>query len=147
MGDDTTDEGERLKKYVKEKGIENIEFLGFKNGTELETVIRNARFTLIPSIWYDNLPNTALESFLYSKPVIASNIGSLPELVVDGENGYLFVPGNADDLADKIRLLDDDEKIRIMGEKSRRFLEEKFSPESHYQDLMNLFQNVQKNNH
>ena len=85
MGDDTTDEAKRLKKYVKDHKMKNVEFLGFKSGEELEDIIKGARFTLIPSIWYDNLPNTALESFQYSKPVIASNIGSLPELVSDGE--------------------------------------------------------------
>ena len=92
MGDDTTDEAKRLKKYVENHKMKNVEFLGFKSGAELENIIKGARFTLIPSIWYDNLPNTALESFQYSKPVIASNIGSLPELVIDGENGYLFKP-------------------------------------------------------
>ena len=60
MGDDTTDEAKRLKAYIKEKNIKNVEFLGFKAGEELEEIIKGARFTLIPSIWYDNLPNTAL---------------------------------------------------------------------------------------
>ena len=59
MGDDTTDEAKRLKAYIKEKNIKNVEFLGFKAGEELEEIIKGARFTLIPSIWYDNLPNTA----------------------------------------------------------------------------------------
>ena len=146
MGDDTTEEGERLKTYVKQKGLSNIEFLGFKGGTELEEVIKSARFTLIPSIWYDNLPNTALESFQYSKPVIASNIGSLPELVIDGVNGYLFEPGNADDLKTKIELLDDDEKIKAMGTKSRSRLEDRFAPKTHYDLLMSVFEKVKRKN-
>lgn len=104
MGDDTTDEAKRLKAYIKEKKIKNVEFLGFKAGEELEEIIKGARFTLIPSIWYDNLPNTALESFQYSKPVIASNIGSLPELVLDGVNGYLFKPADARELCEKVAL-------------------------------------------
>lgn len=142
MGDDSTEEGERLKKYVKDKGITNIEFLGFKNGIELEEIIKGARFTLIPSIWYDNLPNTALESFQYSKPVIASDIGSLPELVIDGENGYLFKPADTDDLVTKVKLLDDDKKIATMGAKSHRRLEEKFSSQTHYDALMKVFEKV-----
>ncbi len=142
MGDDTTEEGERLKTYVKDNNLSNIEFLGFKSGTELENIIKGARFTLIPSIWYDNLPNTALESFQYSKPVIASNIGSLPELVIDGENGYLFKPGDADDLKEKIMLLDNDEKITEMGLKSRSRLEDRFAPKTHYDALMKVFEIV-----
>lgn len=100
MGDDTTDEAKRLKAYIKEKKIQNVEFWALKP-VRVEEIIKGARFTLIPSIWYDNLPNTALESFQYSKPVIASDIGSLPELVLDGVNGYLFKPADVRELCEK----------------------------------------------
>lgn len=144
MGDDTTDEATKLKTYIKEKHIKNIEFVGFKAGEELEEIIKGARFTLIPSIWYDNLPNTALESFQYSKPVIASNIGSLPELVLDGVNGYLFTPANTQELCDKITLLDDDSIVQKMGTASRKRLEERFAASTHYTSLMRVFNAVKK---
>lgn len=144
MGDDTTEEAVRLKAYVKEHGLTNVEFIGYKSGAELEDVIRNARFTLIPSIWYDNLPNTALESFRFSKPVIASNIGSLPELVEDGVNGYLFEPGNSEELARRISELNDDGLVVSMGQSSHKKLKEIFSPEGHYQLLMDVFSRVRK---
>ena len=144
MGDDTTEEGLRLKKYVKKHKMSNVEFLGFKSGTELEEVIKGARFTLIPSIWYDNLPNTALESFQYSKPVIASNIGSLPELVVDGVNGYLFNAGNENELVQAIRKLDDNDTMAKMGAESRKRLETRFAPQTHYDSLMKIFNKVRK---
>lgn len=142
MGDDTTNEAQRLKKYIADCQIKNVEFLGFKSGVELENIIKGARYTLIPSIWYDNLPNTALESFQYSKPVIASNIGSLPELVVNSENGYLFEPGNVVQLVEKICLLDDDELVRKMGANSRMQLSEKFAPQKHYDELIGVFSKV-----
>lgn len=142
MGDDTTEEALRLKAYVNERKLKNIEFVGFKSGIELEEVIKNSRFTLIPSIWYDNLPNTALESFQYFKPVIASNIGSLSELVVNDENGYLFEPDNADELMEKIKLLDDDKVVLEKGLNSRKKLETKFSPKTHYKDLLDVFEKV-----
>lgn len=144
MGDDTTDEAKRLKKYVENHKMKNVEFLGFKSGAELENIIKGARFTLIPSIWYDNLPNTALESFQYSKPVIASNIGSLPELVIDGENGYLFKPSNVEDLIKKIKMLDDDTLVKKMGQASRKRLESRFAPQTHYEDLMKIFNEAVK---
>lgn len=146
MGDDTTDEAKRLKAYIKEKNIKNVEFLGFKAGEELEEIIKGARFTLIPSIWYDNLPNTALESFQYSKPVIASNIGSLPELVLDGVNGYLFKPADARELCEKVALLDDDAVVEKMGAASRARLEDRFAPQTHYNTLMKVFSRVRKEN-
>ena len=87
-----------------------------------------------------------MESFQYSKPVIASNIGSLPDLVVDGENGYLFKPADAEDLIKKIKLLDDDTVVEKMGAASRRRLESRFSPETHYEALMKVFSEAVKNN-
>ena len=146
MGDDTTDEAKRLKAYIKEKKIKNVEFLGFKAGEELEEIIKGARFTLIPSIWYDNLPNTALESFQYSKPVIASNIGSLPELVLDGVNGYLFKPADARELCEKVALLDNNALVEKMGAASRARLEGRFAPQTHYNTLMKVFSRVRKEN-
>lgn len=144
MGDATTDEAKRLIEHVKKYKIRNVEFLGFKSGTELENVIKASRFTLVPSIWYDNLPNTALESFQYSKPVIASNIGSLPELVVDGVNGFLFETGNATALADTIKKFDDNANVVKMGAESRKRLETRFAPQTHYEMLMKVFTSVRR---
>lgn len=144
MGDDTTEEAKRLKEYVKKRKIRNVKFLGFKSGIELENVIKGARFTLIPSIWYDNLPNTALESFQYSKPVIASNIGSLPELVVDGVNGFLFEAGNDEVLAETIKKFDDNKRVLKMGAESRKRLETQFAPQAHYEALMKVFDSVRR---
>jgi len=145
MGNDETEEGKRLKKYVKKSKLNNIKFIGYRSGEALEEIIKNSRFTMIPSIWYDNLPNTALESFQYSKPVIASDIGSLPELINDGVNGYLFRPGNADDLSKKIRSLDDDETVRKMGAESSTRLKDIFSSQKHYESLIKLFDNILSN--
>lgn len=144
MGDDTTDEAVRLKKYIRDRNIKNIEFVGFKCGSELEEIIRKSRFSIIPSIWYDNLPNTALESFWYGKPVIASNIGSLPELVEDKYNGFLFKPGDVDDLVEKIKLFDDEKLVEQMGDNSRDILNRKFSLKTHYDTLLNIFNTLVK---
>lgn len=145
VGDDTTEEAVRLKKYVSDHHLDNIEFTGFKSGEELEKIIKDSRFVMIPSIWYDNLPNTALEAFQYFKPVIASNIGSLTELVIDGFNGYLFEPDNAQSLFEKVKKLDDDRIVEEMGLNSKKCLERHFSPEAHYKALMNVFRNVKGN--
>ncbi len=144
MGDDTTQEAEKLKQYIKDKNIKNIEFLGFKKGAELESIIDNSRFVVIPSVWYDNLPNTALESFNHSKPVIASNIGSLPELVVDGFNGYLFEPGSVEDLKAKISLMENDSVVINMGQNSNKRLIQDFGVKKHYDALMGVFQTVRR---
>ncbi|MDF2537573.1 MAG: glycosyl transferase family [Herbinix sp.] len=142
MGDDATDEAVALKAYINDNKITNIDFIGFKTGIELETVIRNARFTFIPSLWYDNLPNTALEAFQYFKPVIASNIGSLPELVIHGFNGYLFEPGNVEEVIRYIKELGEDSKIIWMGTNGHSLLDGNFSAQTHYNRLMNTFREL-----
>lgn len=141
-GDDTTAEAVRLKQYVRDRGIRNVEFVGFKSGAALEELIKGSRFTMIPSIWYDNLPNTALEAFQYAKPVLASRIGSLPELVTDGYNGYLFEPGNAEELAEKIKRLDDAKIVQVLGAGSRSILSDRFAAKAHYHALMDVFDKV-----
>ena len=139
-GDDTTDEAARLKKLIEDKGLTNIKFTGFKSGKELDDIIEGAEFVIIPSIWYDNLPNTALESFRHSKPIIASNTGSLPELVTEGYNGLLFEPGNAEDLAKKAgKLYKDCDLVLKMGDNSRQRLTTDFNAEKHYNTLIGVF--------
>ena len=106
------------------------------------TSSEKARFVLVPSIWYDNLPNTALESFQYSKPVIASNIGSLPELVIDSHNGYLFNPDDINELIEKIKMMDDEAIVKSMGEKSRLRIDNDFASKKHYDSLIKIFKEL-----
>jgi glycosyltransferase involved in cell wall biosynthesis len=59
---------------------------------------------IVPSLCKENAPLSARESFIGGAPVIASNVGGLPEAVSDGENGLLFKAGDAADLAQKMRV-------------------------------------------
>jgi glycosyltransferase involved in cell wall biosynthesis len=98
-------EEENLKKYTQDKKID-AEFLGFKEGKELLKIILKAKTVIIPSLWYENMPLSLLEALSLGKLVIASNIGGIPEIIKDGENGLLFKPGNISDLIAKIKLLE-----------------------------------------
>jgi len=91
------------------------------------------------------MPNTILESFVLGKPVLSSNIGSIPELVKDGETGLLFEIGNSEDLADKIIwLVKHLDECRKMGEKARKRVEDEHNKELHYERLMSLFNKIKK---
>jgi len=135
---------DELKDFLKDKE-HHIEFLGRKTFAEIEPYLKSCLCTLVPSEWYDNFPNVILESFAYKKPVIATDIGSLPELVVDGETGYLFDYADVDVLAEKARLaISDMEKTKVMGEKAFAVLCDKYSPKTHYKQLISLFERVVK---
>ncbi len=62
------------------------------------------------------------------KPVVATNVGGIPEIMKENETGFLVEKGNSKELIEKLLLLiNDKEKRKIMGEKGRKFIEENFS--------------------
>lgn len=87
------------------EGYPNIRNVGFQSGKELENLIRQARFSVYPSEWYENCPFSVMESQLYGTPVLGANIGGIPELISDGISGELFTSGNAEELKFKIQRL------------------------------------------
>ena len=92
-------------------GIPNIKNVGFQTGEALETLIREARFSIYPSEWYENCPFSVMESQMYGTPVLGANIGGIPELIELGKTGELFESGNATELKGKIQKLWSDKKL------------------------------------
>lgn len=84
---------------------ENVRNVGFQSGEVLKGLIRNARFTVCPSEWYENCPFSVLESLSLGTPVLGARIGGIPELIRPGENGELFESGNVEELKRKLRQL------------------------------------------
>ena len=93
------------------KGILNIRNVGFQKGEALETLIREARFSVYPSEWYENCPFSVMESQMYGTPVLGANIGGIPELIQVGVTGELFESGNQNDLREKIEKLWGDREL------------------------------------
>lgn len=92
-------------------GINNIKNVGFQRGQVLEKLIREARFSVYPSEWYENCPFSVMESQMYGTPVLGADIGGIPELIEVGKTGDLFESGNKKDLQEKIRTLWDNKKL------------------------------------
>ncbi len=92
-------------------GDERLKLVGVYHRQEVSQVLRGLDVIVVPSLWYENSPNAILEAFAHHTPVIASNLGGMAELVRDGENGLLFAPGDADDLARQLRRLLDDPRL------------------------------------
>ena len=85
-----------LKEYAKD--AKNVEFKGFQTGDALKNFVRNSRCVVLPSEWYENGPYSAMEAMAVGRPLIVSGNGGLPELVDDGENGYVY-RGGSEELA------------------------------------------------
>jgi glycosyltransferase involved in cell wall biosynthesis len=121
----------------------NARFVGRLSGLELKAAIDCASAIVVPSEWYENCPMSVLEAMAYGKPVVASRIGGIPELVVDGETGVLFAPGDADELRGHLSRLMEDPSLRArMGGAGRIRAEKQFSVEKHNADLLETYRSL-----
>ena len=94
------------------KELRNVDFRGFQRGDALWNLIANAAFCVCPSEWNEAFGLTIGEAMVLGTPVVASNIGAIPELIDDGRNGTLFAPGSVRELTEAIRdLWNDESKI------------------------------------
>ncbi len=119
----------------------NFEFLGHLDSSNLNRFLSLSRIIVLTSICYEGFPMLLAEAMIHEKPVICSRIGGLPEIVEHGVNGLLFEPGNAEDLADKIRYLwDRPELCRKMGQAGREKVLREYSSEKYYERLMDCYQ-------
>lgn len=134
-----------LENLVKNENIKGIEFLGKQNREKVIELIKNASFLILPSVWYEMFPLVTLEAFACGKPVIASKIGALPDIVEDGKTGLLFTPGNEDDLVKKIKFLWNNKEMCVeMGKNARKVFDEKYSERRNFKLLVELYSNLLK---
>jgi glycosyltransferase involved in cell wall biosynthesis len=123
--------------------LPNLHLLPHSNTTTVFKHISQAAFTLCPSLWNENQPYAILESFLMGKPVIATNIGGIPEIVKHRQNG-LLIPNNDDNaLIQTINYLyHQPELIKKLGARaavdSKKFQDE----DTHYQQLLSVYNQV-----
>jgi glycosyltransferase involved in cell wall biosynthesis len=136
-------EKKNLEKYIAMEAISNVFLVGYKSGEELKIILRKAMFSVLPSEWYEPFGHTILESFASGKPVIASKIGGITELIKEGENGHLFEPGNVNQLRDRINdYLSNPIKVKKMGKIARSNVKKNYNPEDHYQKLLTIYRNL-----
>jgi glycosyltransferase involved in cell wall biosynthesis len=118
----------RKEIMIKLKKYKNFEWLGpleYPNKVR-EYLSEIDIYALISGL--DMSPLTLLEAQLMKKPVIATNVGGIPELLVDKKTGFLIKKGNSEELVKKIEeILNDPKKIEEMGIQGRKFVEENFS--------------------
>ena len=118
----------------------NVAFHGFLTGGGLEAFFRRTRVLAFPSVCYEGFPNVLTRAMVWGKPVVCSRIGGLPEIVDDGVTGLLFEPGNAGDLAAKLRrLCRSPELCRSLGEAGRRKALTAYSQERYYERLVAIY--------
>lgn len=120
------------------EGLANIEYLGFQSGPELRRLIARACAVVAPSEWYENCPMSVLEAKASGRPVIGSRIGGIPELIRDQVDGFLFEPGNSDELITALRALERADHA-LLSRNARQDAVARFSGERHLNALMSYY--------
>jgi glycosyltransferase involved in cell wall biosynthesis len=132
-----------LEKQSKELGISEIcHFVGFRRN--LKEIFQAMDLMVLPSLT-EGLPNVVLEAFACAKPVVATRVGGVPEIVEDGVNGILVPPEKPGLLAEAIKFcLDAPEKRRMMGEAGYKKVKSEFTFESQTKKLEAIYGEVLK---
>jgi glycosyltransferase involved in cell wall biosynthesis len=76
----------------------NLRYLGKKSRVEVMSLMKRASALIFPSIWYEGMPMTILESFSTGTPVIACRMGAMESLIQEQENGLLYTPADPEAL-------------------------------------------------
>jgi glycosyltransferase involved in cell wall biosynthesis len=134
----------QLREYIKNKNISNqINILGKISESRKLEVLREADIFVLPSLWYENQPLTIIEAMASGLPVIGSNVGGIPEMVIDGETGYLFERGDGNDLASKIEeLILDGRKLRSFGKRGRETAVKHYDIQKNAQKIMKIYEEL-----
>lgn len=129
-----------LAELIESENLRHVRMLGFKTESELDRLIKESLCTIIPSKWYEPFGLTVLESFAHGRPVIASRIGGIPEIVTHGTDGFLVPPGDVEALREKLEWMTAHPTDAVeMGLLGRQKIETEFDPETHYQRLMDVY--------
>lgn len=136
---------EKLKAFVKENNLSNIEFLGFVSQKDYEKHMRSAKFIIIPSRCYENFPRIVAEAYAYGVPVVASRLGSLAEIVTEQKTGLLFEPGEVADLIIKIQWMEGHPSdVQRMGNEARKVFEDQYSSDKNYELLISVYEKARR---
>lgn len=116
-------EEEELRAFIKDNKLENlISFHGWVSGSKKSDLLNKADAFILPS-YTEGVPISVLEAESYGLPILSTNVGGIPEIVSNEQNGFLFHPGQKNEMKDAIdKLLKDSNLCAKMGDRSRQIV-------------------------
>lgn len=130
-----------LEAQARRYQLSGITFRGRLTRAQTIAAVKGARFSIVPSTWYEGLPMCILEALACGTPVLCSKIGGLPEIVEDHVTGLHFTPGDASDAAKKAAWAwNHPEELVKMGHAARRKYEAHYTAEKNYSLLLRIYE-------
>lgn len=135
---------EEIAKKIHDSGSQNIELLGYKTGGELEELVRNAYFVIVPSEVYENNPMTIIEAYSMSTPVIGAAIGGIPEIIEEGQTGFTFRARDTKSLIETVEKTLElaPEQYSNLCKNALDFARKNFSKDIYLQHLLDFFHKI-----
>ena len=131
-------------KLAQDLGLSgNIKFHDWLSASALEELYYDCTISVMPSIMPEPFGKVGVESMANGRPVVAFDVGGIPDWLKDGFNGYLVPTRNIPLLSQKINiLLSDHDLLNKFGTNGRKHVEEKYSTDVHIQGLLRIFSSV-----
>ncbi|MBD2188998.1 glycosyltransferase family 4 protein [Pseudanabaena mucicola] len=136
-------EKSKLEQFVLELGLKNVKFLGYLPPTKIMEVIQSATAIAVPSQWHETFGRVVVESFACGKPVLASDIGALSELITSEHNGFLISCDRISAWVEKLHWCGTNpEALSILGKNASQTYEKLYTRSTNYQQLMKIYTSV-----
>ena len=131
-----------LKENVKKFGLsDNVSFFEFTR--EPVYIFERLDILVLSSLYKEGLPNVILEAMSMNLPVVSSRLAGVPEVVKNGETGFMVEPGNKDELTEAIvKLCSDVVVLKQIGDNGRRMMEEKFDKQVQFEEFLQYFYKI-----
>jgi glycosyltransferase involved in cell wall biosynthesis len=136
-------ETERLRDEITRLSLESkVAFLGWISERDRDSLLRRTDIFILPS-YSEAMPMSILEAMSYAVPVISTRVGGIPELVIDGETGYLVKPGDLENLHRKILelILDKEERVRL-GNRGRQVIEKNHNLDVNIKKIEDIYSSL-----
>jgi glycosyltransferase involved in cell wall biosynthesis len=132
-----------LETEAAKSNSRQVTFRGRLDANQTRAAMKQARFLVLPSLWYEGFPMVMAESLACGTPVVGSRLGAMQEVITDGRTGLHFTAGDAADLAEKVEWAwSHPSELVAMGREARRDYEALYTPEVNYSLLMSIYEQV-----
>lgn len=133
-----------LRKYATDNNLNNVKFLGLIKDKDMKLKeYQNCIATILPSNCFEVFGMTNIESLINGKPVIASEIGGIPEIIENNKNGLLFEPANVEQLKNCIlKYWNNKELVIEHGEKGYKKVITRYTEDAYYNKLIKIYNDL-----
>lgn len=135
----------KLKEIINDKKInKNVTYIGWVSGEEKEKYLKNCSFYCLPS-YNEGMPMSVLEAMAYKNVVITTDVGGIPQVIKNEENGFIIKPGDKEQLFKFIlKAMEDEKLIEELSNNARKTIENKFDINKNIEKLVNVYEEVRK---